>query len=449
MIGAHWRSSRPAARAWIGSPDTSTNILSTATGRSSAPPVARASFAALRHPGFQMYFLGTATAMLADNIEHVISYWAIFQKFHSPALGGFAVISHWAPYLFFSIYSGGLADRFDPRRLIQIGMVLFMCVSIAWGVLILTDSLQEWHARVLLIVHGFAGVLWTPASQLLLHDIVGPGELPSAVRLGATARYLGMLTGPALGGALLLLLGPSHGIMVNSLIYLPMILWLWKAPYGPRFRKDKAAPVRAVRDFSDLVSTFRGIRDNPTILCMVLLAGLAALFVGNAYQAQMPGFAQDLGHGDPGVSYFALLGADAAGALIAAIVLESVGLLHPRARTALLLAMMWCIALGVFALVRLYPIALVLLFAAGFLELSFNSMAQALVQMSAPVAIRGRVIGVFTMASSGMRMFSGITVGLLGGLIGIHGSLSLSAAAVFVAVAILFSFGSKATLQSG
>jgi SAM-dependent methyltransferase len=33
------------------------------------------------------------------------------------------------------------------------------------------------------------------------------------------------------------------------------------------------------------------------------------------------------------------------------------------------------------------------LFAAGFLELSFNSMAQALVQMHAPAAIRGRVIG--------------------------------------------------------
>jgi MFS family permease len=146
-----------------------------------------------------MYFFGTATAMLADNIEHVISYWVIFQKFHSPALGGFAVISHWAPFLLFSIYSGALADRFDPRRIVQLGMLIFMSVSVAWGVLFLTDSLQEWHARTLLIIHGVAGVLWGPASQLLLHDIVQPAELTSAVRLGATARYLGMLTGPAVG----------------------------------------------------------------------------------------------------------------------------------------------------------------------------------------------------------------------------------------------------------
>ena len=401
-------------------------------------PVPSASFAAFRSPGFRMYFLGTATAMLADNIEHVISYWVMFQKFHSPALGGFAVISHWAPYLLFSVYSGALADRFDPRRIIQLGMILFVCVSLMWGVLFVTDSLEQWHARVLLIIHGVAGVLWGPASQLLLHDIVEPEVLPSAVRLGATARYLGMLCGPAVGGALLLALGPAHAILFNALIYLPMILWLWKAPYGPKFRTVVSAPKPAVRGFHDLIETFRSIRNNATVLCMTLLAALVALFVGSAYQAQMPGFAADLGHGDPGVSYSMLLAADAAGALAAGFVLESRGLLHPSARTALVLAMAWCVALSSFALIRIYPIALALLFAAGFLELAFNSMAQALVQLSAPPAIRGRVIGAFSMAASGMRMFSGITVGLVGGLIGIHYSLSLSAALLFVSLVIVW-----------
>jgi MFS family permease len=396
--------------------------------------VAETSFAALRHPGFQMYFAATAAAMLADNIEHVISYWVIYQKFHSPTLGGFAVISHWLPFLAFSVYSGALADRFDPRRIIQLGMLLFMGVSIAWGVLFLSGALQPWHARLLLIIHGCAGVLWGPASQLLLHDIVGPAELQSAVRLGATARYLGMLCGPAVGGALLLALGPANAIFVNALIYLPMIVWLWRAPYGPRFRQGSPAPVRAVRGFGDVFATFRVIRASPTVLAMTLLGGGAAFFVGNAYQAQMPGFAQDLGHGDPGLSYSALLGADALGALAAGFVLELGGLLRPASRTALVLAMGWCCALGAFALVPVYAAALVLLFFAGFLELSFNSMAQALVQLSAPAPIRGRVIGVFSMAANGMRTFSGVTVGMIGGLIGIHSSLALSAAVLFVVI---------------
>jgi hypothetical protein len=40
-------------------------------------------------------------------------------------------------------------------------------------------------------------------------------------------------------------------------------------------------------------------------------------------------------------------------------------------------------------------------------------------------------------ASLGMRMFGGITVGLLGSLIGVHWSLALSAAALFVVVLVL------------
>src|SRR5204862_4789741 len=101
------------------------------------PPLPRArrlmaqpSFLALRQPVFRAYFFGAASAMMADSIEHVISYWIMFEKFQSPALAGFAVISHWVPFILFSIWSGGLADRFDPRRIIQVGMLIFMGVSL-------------------------------------------------------------------------------------------------------------------------------------------------------------------------------------------------------------------------------------------------------------------------------------------------------------------------------
>ena len=115
--------------------------------------------------------------MMADSIEHVISYWVMFQKFQSPALGGFAVISHWLPFLLFSVPVGALADRFDPRRLIQIGMVLFMFVSLAWGVLFFTDSLQMWHAMVLLVAAWLSPACsGVRRRQVLIHDIVGPSS---------------------------------------------------------------------------------------------------------------------------------------------------------------------------------------------------------------------------------------------------------------------------------
>jgi MFS family permease len=412
------------------------NLLSTA---SAAPGAPRQSFTALRHPAYRAYLAGNALAMMADSIEHVITYWIAFQKFHSPALGGFAVLSHWLPFLLFSASMGALADRFDPRRLVQIGMLLFMFCSLSWSLLFLTGSLQMWHAAVLLLIHGCAGVFWAPASQVLIHDIVGGPQLPSAVRLMATSRYLGLLAGPAVGGAMLLAFGPSTGLMINAFFYLPLILWLWKAPYGPRFRAPSTARPVAVRGFGDIVTTIRAISGHRTITSMILLSGCASLIVANAYQAQMPEFGHDLGHGDAGMSYSALLAADAAGALTGGFVLESRGLL-PRPRLAFLFAMLWCCAIAGFALSSIYPLALAFLFAAGFLELSFNSMAQSLVQIHAPPAIRGRVIGLYNMASLGLRAFSGITVGLVGSLIGIHLSLSLSAMTLFVIIAFLFAF---------
>jgi MFS family permease len=399
------------------------------------PAPAKRSFAAMRHRGFQAQFGTFVIAMMADNIEHVISYWMLFQKFHSPALAGFAIVSHWLPFLLFSVASGALADRVDPRRLIQCGMGLFIVASLAWGYFFFTGTLQMWQAMVILVIHGCAGVLWMTPNQMLLYDIVGTEDLESAVRLNATARYLAVLAGPAIGGFILLALGPAYGILLNTLFYLPLVLWLVNAPYGPRYRKGAPPPPRAVRGFADIVQTARDIKGHSVVVAMTLLAGAAAFFVGNSYSPQMPGFAHDLGHGDPGFSYSMLLAADAAGGLLAGVVLEGGSLLPPKTRTAIVLAMLWCCALGGFSLATNYALALGLLFAAGFLELSFNAMAQTLVQLNAPPTMRGRVIGLFNMSSLGLRAFSGVSVGLLGSLIGVHWSLALSALAVLVIAA--------------
>ncbi|MES1150019.1 MAG: MFS transporter, partial [Bradyrhizobium guangdongense] len=283
--------------------------------------------------------------------------------------------------------------------------------------------------------HGCAGVLWQTPNQLLLYDIVGPADLPSAVRLNAMARYLGILVGPAVGGVIMLSLGTSHGIILNTLFYLPMLLWLFWAPTSDR----SATPRRfAVRGFADIVQTIRDIAKQPVLTSMTWLAGLTSFMIGNAYHAQMPGFAGDLGHGDPGVSDSVLLAADAGGAVLAAIALESWGRLKPSPRTAILLAILWSVTLLGFATVGIYGLAIALLFAAGFFELSFNTMAQALVQINAPADSRGRVVGLFNMAGLGMRAFSGLTVGVVGAGIGIHWSLGVSAAVLFGLLLVLY-----------
>lgn len=404
-----------------------------------------ARFVALRHPHFRVYVSGAMLSMMADNVEHVITYWVLYQTFHSPALAGFAVISHWVPFLAFSVYFGGLADRHDCRKVIQISQLLYMSVSAIWGVLFLTNSLQVWHAVILLSVHGMAGALWAPGEQLMLHDIVGARELPSAIRLNSTARSLGVLAGPAVGSALLLGLGATYGIFANVLLYAPLTVWLLRAPYTGHVRDTAAHVVRPGRiKPSDIIAVLREVRGMPVIVSMIALGGMSSLFIGNALQSQMPEFAHHLDVNQAGVAYGALLAANAAGAVLGGFLLESTRILKGNPRGAMLSTSVWALCMLGFALSTSYALSLALLLMAGVANLASQSISQTLVQLLAPAEKRGRVVGAYGMGVSGLRAGSGVSVGLVGTVTGIHWSLGLSAVALLFGVAILMTYVSRA-----
>jgi MFS family permease len=368
--------------------------------------------------------------MTADNIEHVISYWVIYQKFHSPTLAGFAVISHWVPFLLFSVYAGTLADRYDCRKLIQVGQGLFMLASASWGLLFLTDRLQVWHAVVILLIHGAAGVIMAPASQLIVHDIVGRAQLPSAIRLNATSRHLAILLGPAVGGGLMLLLGPAAGLLTNVLLFLPFTGLLLFLPYTGH--ADRAPRRGAPPGLLEGLRILREVRLDPRVVTMIALGGATAFFVGNAFQAQMPEYAHHLGTDEAGARYSLLLAGNAVGAVAGAVLLETLDLMRPTARAAIVCAAAWGLTIGLFPAAPGYGTAVALLVLAGMFNIAFSSMAQTLVQVLAPPPLRGTIVGLFNTSMLGLRAGSGVTVGVLGALIGVHWSLALSAGVVVV-----------------
>ncbi len=403
-------------------------------------PEKKIAFAALHHRDYRRYFIVNLFSAMGDNIEHVISYWLLYQKFHSPVLAGFAVISHWTPFLLFAVYFGALADRHDCRRVIQASQVMYAAVSLTWAILFLTDTIQVWHACVLLVVHGMAGVLGGPGSQLIIHDIVGREYLQSAVRLNSTGRQLGILLGPGVGGATMLLFGPPMGLFINVLMFVPMVIFMFVLPYTGHGR-DEGMSGRAPRfSLSGAIQLMRETSANPTILSMILLGGATSLLVGNAFQAQMPEFAHDYGHNNQDVAYSVLLGANAAGAVIGGILLEGRGWLKPSARNAAVCSILWCLTIIGFAASQNYYLSVLLLFFAGLLSLAFMSMAQTLVQLQAPTQLRGRLIGLFNTSNNGLKAFSGVTVGVVGGLIGVHWSLALSSMILLAVTVALFAF---------
>ena len=116
-----------------------------------------------------------------------------------------------------------------------------------------------WHAVVILVIHGAAGVVAAPAAQLIIHQMVSNEELPSAIRLNASSRQLAILLGPAVGGGLLLVLGPAWGLIANVVLYVPLSILLTRIPYSGHGHAHHDAAGRT----SHPPSATRGMRSPP------------------------------------------------------------------------------------------------------------------------------------------------------------------------------------------
>lgn len=417
-------------------------------GERAGRPGAARRFAALRNGASRPYLFTSGLSMMADNIEHVISYWVLWETFHSPALVGFQIISHWLPFLVLSVWTGTLAEKYDCRKLIQLAQGLYMLVSVLWGVLFLTGSLQMWEACVLLVLHGVAGSFWSPAEQLMLHDFVDRSELPSAVRLNATFQSLGLLLGPAVGSALLLWLGPTGGIFANVLFYLPMMVLMWRTPFTGHTRDAGVLVNRSMVRFRDLPRVLRDIRSNRLIVAMIVISGLTAVTIGNALQVSMPAFAGQLGAGSEGdLTYGMLLFAMGFGGVVGGLLLEATGIMHPTLRAAVISTVVFGGATLVFALTGNYAVALIALVIAGCGEIGSLSITQSVVQLQAPAAERGRILGVYGTFASGLRTAGGITLGVLGAVVGIIPAVATLAAVLVVGALGAWVFAARSRPQ--
>jgi MFS family permease len=413
-----------------------------------SPSQARpAKFAALRNPACRIYLGGGALAMMADNIEHVITYWVIWQKFHSPALTGFEVISHWLPFLLLSPYFGALADRCDCRKLIQGSQALFMVVSLTWGILFATGALTVWDACILLILHGMAGALWAPPEQLLLEDFVGTADLPSAIRLNSTARSLGILLGPVVGSVLLLGLGPVHGIWVNIAFYLPLTIVAARTKFTGHRRYGIVARERV--GALAAVKVFRDVSKDRVLAVMIILAGLGSFFIGAAMQTVMPTIAGTTTGISSGTAYGVLLFANGLGGVLGGLLLEGTGWIRLSVRAALWSTVIYGASTVFFAVSHDYLVAAPLLVIGGIANLAAMSITQTVAQLRAPRAKRGQVVGLYSTGANGMRIGSGFTVGLFGAAIGLRPALALSSAALCVCVLALAVYLAVVARRSG
>jgi predicted MFS family arabinose efflux permease len=266
----------------------------------------------------------------------------------------------------------------------------------------------------------------------MLHDFVGTADLPSAIRLNSTARSLGILCGPVVGSALLLGLGPIHGIWVNIAFYLPLTIIAARTKFTGHTRygivaKDRVGALGAVK-------VFRDVSRDRVLAAMIILAGLGSFFIGAAMQTVMPTIANTTTGISSGTAYGVLLFANGLGGVVGGLLLEGTGWIKLSVRAALCSTAIYGAATVFFALSHNYLVAAPLLVVGGIANLATMSITMTVTQLRAPREKKGQVIGVYSTGANGMRIGSGFTVGLIGAAIGLRPALALSAAALCACV---------------
>jgi MFS family permease len=366
---------------------------------------AKRTFQSLRYRNYRLFFGGQIISQTGSWMQRIALGWYVLQLTHSPFDVGVMAFAQFMPYMLFGLFAGVLADRLDARRTVlatQTAQLVFAS-ALAW--IALGGFAQPWMLYMIALLNGTVLVLDVPSRQQLTYRMVGREDLSNAIALNSTLFNASRIFGPAIAGVVLVA-GAGVCFLVNSVSYLAVLICLLL------MRVSEFFPLKEFERPKILAGTREGlawIRRQPRMLIVLSLVFVISTFCFN-FNVTLPVLAKVTLHGHAYV-YGLLSAAFGVGALAGALVAASLG----RASMKVLLVggMVFSGAELLLAPVNSALLAGVLLFfvGAGFTAWSANS--NAIMQLSAPDHLRGRVIGLYFYAFNGTGAIAGIMTGYL------------------------------------
>ncbi len=197
-----------------------------------------ATWFALRNPVFCRLWLATLLSGTFVSAQEVTATWLMHSLDASPFLLSLMATAASAPFFLFTLPAGAAADIVN-RRIVIVCAVLWQG---AWSAILAigawTDVMTPSVVLACIFALGTGLALGAPAWGAIVPDIVDKEELPSAITLGGVQLNLSGIVGPALGGALLPLLGAPLVISFNTLAFMivALVVMQWKPRQMPSTR---------------------------------------------------------------------------------------------------------------------------------------------------------------------------------------------------------------------
>ena len=398
---------------------------------------------AFRHYNYRLYFCGQLISQMGTWMQNIAQGWLVLRLTGSAFDLGLVTALQGLPILFFTSFSGVIADRVPKHRLLVVTQSVMAVLALVLAIDVTAGTVRIWHVYVLAALLGMANAANIPTQQAFSVEMVGKDDLLNAIALNSAQFNLSRILGPAVAGVLIAVVGIAICFYLNALSFLAVIVALLLM--RPREFRIGGAVHRGGSFREQFGDGLRYVRRTPLLLTLLVLAATLGMFAFNT-NVIIPLFADKVLHSGP-EGYGVMTSAMGLGSVIAAVTLA----FGSRARTSTMLIGIATFVLCalVFAWSRFFPLSLLVLCGMGASAMAYSTQANTAMQTSTPDALRGRVMSLYMTLFAGSQPIGAFLTGTIASRIGAPAALTIGVLVCGSVLVALIAFApTRAGIQS-
>ena len=402
-------------------------------------------FDALSNGNYRRFWGANFTMYISRWMQMTTLSWFVLEETGSPFKVGLVGFYGMVPFLLLGIFGGFLADKLDRKKLIVVTQFLNLACAVTMVVLLMLGSVQYWYAYVAIAIPGIGWSLDMPSRRSLVMDIMGPSGLTNGVALDSVGMHTSKMIGPAVAGALLAFTGVAGSYLVLTLIMSVGCFLMLFVDQPERLRSDTEESRGDLKEsssqsdnavnqlFNNLSEGFRYAFSNQTVVAVIVITVFMNLLLF-PYMQMVTVVSKDVLNVGP-LLMGVLMASDGLGALIGSTLIASRQGMRYHGRVFLYGSLVSLVALLLFSLSEWYLLSLSLLLVLGIGTSGFGTMQSTIVLLVSKPEIRGRALGVVTLAI-GAGPIGALVVGAVSEWIGPSNALMFNALVGFLLVAL-------------
>lgn len=227
----------------------------------------------LRNRRFRMYWIGQGISLTGTWMQIMAQGWVVTRLSASAWVLGTLNVTTTFPILMLSMLAGSLADRFEKRRILIMTQVALMGFAFVLAALVISEQIALWHIFAIGLCSGVATAFDLPAAQALPPELVQRAEIPKAVALMQSIFHGSRLIGPAVAGVLMAKFGEGSAFLLNGFSFIAVIATLVAIGDGAATRGARPRKHGGIRE------GLRYVRHHDTLRPLMTLLALTTVFV--------------------------------------------------------------------------------------------------------------------------------------------------------------------------